>query len=153
MSCYDLMQRFEQDMPSSAALGITYPTTIGTLFVKMCNYLALAYKTDRFINSEAVIGSEPEDFKNSTMRVVLGWIAEAAASNARIDRDGAVVLDWLKESGQSFNESGYTDFEPYWYTTQKVTKLYNRSTDNSTDTIVGDGNEAYLIQDNPFLLL
>lgn len=151
MSCYDLMQRFEQDMPSSDALGITYPTTIGTLFVKMCNYLALEYKTDRFINSEAVIEIEPEDFKNSTMRVVLGWIAEAAASNARIDRDGAVVLDWLKETGQSFNESGYTDFEPYWYTTQKVTKLYNRNTDSSTDTIVGDGDEAYLIQDNPFL--
>ena len=151
MSCYDMMQRFEQDMPSSAALGITYPTTIGTLFVQMCKYVALPYKTDRFINSETVIESEPEDFQNSTMRVVLGWIAEAAASNARIDRDGAVVLDWLKETGQSFDESGYANFEPYWYTTKKVTKLYNRNTDSSTDTIVGDGDEAYLIQDNPFL--
>lgn len=152
MTCYDLMQRFDIDMPSASELGISYPTTIGNLFKKMCQYVNLPYRTTTFINSTATIGSEPEDFGNSTMRTVLGWIAEAAASNARIDRDGYVILDWIRVTTQSCNESGYEEFEPYWYSTQKVTKLYNRDTTDSSEHTIGNGGEAYLIQDNPLLI-
>lgn len=151
LTCYDLMQRFDQDMPSGTALGITYPVTIGNLFKKMCDYVQLPYRTVTFINSTATVDAEPEDFSQSTMRTVLEWIAEAASSNVRIDRDGYVILDWIRTTGKILDEGDYSDFQAYWYQTKKVTKLYNRNTVDTTENTVGTGSEAYLIQDNPLL--
>lgn len=150
-TCHDLMQKFDKDMPSAGTLKITYPTTISNLFVKLCNYAKVPYKTASFINSGAVITEEPEDFKSATMRTVIGWIAEAAASNARFDRDGYLVFDWVRDTDQNYNENDYSDFQPYWYETQTVTKLYNRATDGSADKTSGSGDVGYLIQDNPLL--
>lgn len=151
LTCYDLMQRFDIDMPTASQMGISYPTTIGNLFKKLCEYVGLPYRTTTFINSTATISEEPEDFENSTARTVLGWIAEAAASNARIDRDGYVILDWIRSTNQSYSEGDYTSCEPYWYETKKVTKLYNRDTSEADETTYGSGDEPYLIQDNPLL--
>lgn len=151
MHCYDYMQKFEGDMPSAKALGVTYPTTIGNLFVKLCKYAGVQYKSSTFINSTAKITKEPEDFQNATMREVLHWIAEAAGSNAKFNRDGVLEFVWLRNTEQSYAATGYSEFNPYWYKTKKVTKLYNRSTQEGTDSTYGSGNEAYLIQDNPLL--
>ena len=151
-TCYDRMQKFEKDMPSASALGITYPTTIGTLFTKMCQYVGVPYLTNSFINSDATIAAEPEAFGTATMRQVMGWIAEAAGSNARFDRDGNLKMAWLNtNTGQILDEGKYSEFDPYWYQTQTVTKLYNRSTGDGTDTTYGNGTAGYLIQDNPLL--
>lgn len=151
LTCYDYMQKFDIDMPTATKLGISYPTTIGNLFVKMCQYVGVPYKTKTFINSAATIAAEPEEFENSTMRTVLGWIAEAAASNARIDRDGKVTLDWVRNTSQSYAEGDYVSAEPCWYETKKVTKLYNRNTADVIENTYGRGNEPYLIQDNPLM--
>lgn len=151
MTCYDFMQKFETDMPTPEELNMTYPSTIGNLFVKMCNYLGVNYKSSTFINSTAVVSAEPEVFRSSTMRDVLKWIAEAAASHAKFDRDGYLTMAWLKNSAQAFIETDYSEFNPYWYSTRKVTKLYNRQSQGGEDLTVGDGDEGYLIQDNPLL--
>lgn len=151
LTCNDRMQLLDVDMPDKEALGITYPTTIGTLFTKICNYARVPYRSNVFINSTAEIQKEPEDFSSVTMRTVMGWIAEAAGSNARIDRDGYLVLDWLKTTTQSYSETDYTDMQVHWYETEQITKLYNRDTQEGKDVTRGDGNVGYLIQDNPLL--
>ena len=151
ITCYDWMQKFEKDMPTDAELGLSWPTTIGNLFVKMCNYAGVPYKTSSFINSTAVISKRPDDFDTATMRDVLKWIAEAAGSNARFDRDGKLVMDWIRQTGQVFAEGQYSEFNPYWYKTKKITKLYNRDTAEGIDRMRGSGKECYLIQDNPLL--
>lgn len=151
MDCFDRMQKFDKDMPSASELGISYPTTIKTLMQKMCGYVKVPYKDENFLNSGLTIGSEPDDFSNVTMRTVLGWIAEAAASNARFNRDGLLVMDWYRSTNQSYAETDYSEFEPYWYETKKIDKLYNRKTSEGTDVTVGTGSNAYVIQDNPFL--
>jgi hypothetical protein len=150
MTCYDFMQKFDQDMPTKEALGISYPTTIGNLFVRMCEYAGVQYRTATFINSTAVIQKEPS-FGASTMRDVLKWIAEAAGSNARFDRDGYLIMDWLRQTGQTYNANSYREFNPYWYATKKVDKLYNRDTQAGGEQTYGTGDEGYLIQDNPLL--
>ena len=150
-NCNDFMMKFEADMPDAATLGITYPTTIGNLFVKLCENVGVPYRTDTFINSTAVISAEPEAFKTATKREVLKWIAEAAGSNARFDRDGYLVLDWLRSTQQSYAATHYSEFRPYWYQAPTVNKLYNRDTNNGSDLTVGTGDECYLIQDNPLL--
>ena len=153
MQCYDLMQKFDKDMPTKSELGISYPVTIGTLFTKLCDYVGLPYRTNLFINSTATVSESQvkDDFKNSTMRTVLGWIAEVAGSNARIDRDGYVVLDWVRTTTQAFDENGYRAYEPYWYESKPVSKLYVRDSTDYDEKTYGTGEEAYLIQDNPLL--
>lgn len=150
-TCYDRMQNFEQDMPTASEMGMTYPNTIGGLFFRMCAYAEVPTKVTDFINSDADITSEPEEFDSVTMRTVLGWIAEAACANAKVDRDGYMCLKWLENTSQSFDESGYSSLETYWYATKAIDKLYNRDTSSVSDTIVGSGDNAYLIQDNPLL--
>lgn len=151
MTCYDPMERFEKDMPSASEMGISYPITIGELYVRLCNYANITYASSSFINSGAVIPEEPQDFERVTMREVLRWIAEAAGSNARFNRDGVLEMAWLKNTSQKYAATNYREFNPYWYKTKKVTKLYNRDTQESTDSIYGGGDENYLIQDNPLL--
>lgn len=150
-TCYDRMQKFEEDMPSAGTLGISYPTTIGNLYAKMCNYAGVPYETATFINSGAVIPEEPADFERATMRDVMKWIAEAAGSNARCNRDGVMTLAWLKETGQTYEATNYREFNPYWYMTPTITKLCNRDLHDSVDHTHGSGNVPYLIQDNPLL--
>lgn len=150
-NCFDRMMKFEKDMPSDEELEITYPCTFSNLFVKMCGYVNVPYRSSTFINSAATLSARPDAFDNATMRDVLKWIAEAACSNARFDRDGYLVMDWIRSTEQTINENGYSEFRPYWYETKKVTKLYNRASDGSYDKSSGEGTDAYLIQDNPLL--
>lgn len=151
MDCLDRMQRFEKDMPTAGELGISYPTTIGNLFVKLCQYVGVPYRTASFLNSGATIDEEPQDFERVTMRTVMGWIAECAGSNAKFDRDGYLVMTWMRTTGQSYDENWYSEFEPYWYETQQITKLYNRNTTEGTDETRGSGDVGYLIQNNPLM--
>jgi len=154
LSCFDLMQDAERDMPSASELGITYPTTIGRLFTALCTYIGVTRGTKDFLNEDATIEKEPEDFENATVRTVFGWIAEAACSNAKFNRDGELCLEWLKTTDQTFNESSYSKFEPYWYKTKKISRLYVRNTNDNSETIDrinGSGSDHYLIQDNPLL--
>lgn len=151
MTCHNRMMKFEKDFPGSDKLGITYPTTIKNIFTKICNYYEVPYKTASFVNGDATVDKEPEAFSNATTRIVIGWIAEIAGSNARFDRDGKLILDWVHDTGTSLNENGYIEFKPYWYETKKINKLYDRATDGRDDRTYGTGNNGYLIQDNPFL--
>lgn len=147
-TCYDYMQKFEKDMKGA---NVTYPISLGSLFLRLCNVVGVRYRSYSFINSTAQIAAKPDEFDNATMRDVLKWIAEAAGSNARFDRDGYLVLDWLRSTNQVIDETGYSEFNPYWYSTKTVTKLHNRASNGGYENIVGSGSEAYLIQDNPLL--
>lgn len=151
--CYDLMQKLDKDMPTAEQLEITYPCYIGTLFEAICNYFHVPFKDESFINNMAIIDEEPEEFATSSARTVIGWIAEAAGSNARFNRDGELIFDWVRNSGVSVNEHGYSEFKPYWYETPQVTQLKNRNTSRGEDMNVGSGSSEYLIQDNPLLNL
>ena len=104
IQAYDLMTKFDRDMPDAGKLGLSYPTTLRNLFEKMCAYVGVPYRMDAFINQNATV-DDPTGRSNSlTMRTVLGWIAEAAGSNARFDRDGYLKMDWIRSTGQSYSE-------------------------------------------------
>ena len=163
MTCYDEMQRFETDMVDDTTLLNAlrtiqpsrmnlYPLSFVDLFKAMCIHLEVPYRSDiTFINGTAQISGRIEDFDKVTMREVLQWLSEAAGSVARIDRDGYMIMDWLRPTTAVIDEHGYSEFNPYWYQTKQVTKLYNRASNGEYDNSVGSGDEAYLIQDNPLL--
>lgn len=160
LTCYDRMTLFDKDMPSATTLGITYPVTLASLLTAMCTHVGVPIadsmytnSTLTFINSTATVTTEPKEFATATMRDVIGWIAEAAGSNARFNRDGKLELAWIRSTSQSFGEGMYSDYQPYWYTTPTVNKLYNRTTSDGNDVTKssGTGDVGYLIQDNPLM--
>ncbi len=150
-TCNDFMMKFDEDLPNKTDLGLTYPTTISNLFVKICQHVGVSYASSTFINSTAVITEEPKAFENTTMRQVMQWIAEAAASNLRFNRDGLLTFDWIRSTDQVLNENMYEEYQQYWYETTQVDHLYNRTTESGDDKTVGTGDIGYLIQDNPLL--
>ena len=147
----DQMTLFDVDMPKATALNITYPTTLGVLFVKLCNYLNVTYKTASFMNNALTVAEEPEEFDGATMRDVLGWIAEAACSIARFDRDGVLELVWFNTVNRYFDEHNYSEFTNAWYETAAVDALNVKNANSTATTAEGSGSNVYLIQDNPFL--
>ena len=147
----DQMTLFDVDMPNATALNITYPTTLGVLFVKLCNYLNVTYKTASFLNNALTVAEEPEEFDGATMRDVLGWIAEAACSIARFDRDGVLELVWFNTVNRYFDEHNYSEFTNAWYETAAVDALNVKNANSTATTAEGSGSNVYLIQDNPFL--
>ena len=166
MTCYDQMQKFEKDMMTDAELltelqktypnrSAVYPLTFADLFIALCNKAGVARDTTAFINGTATISKRPDDFDNVTMREVLQWLAEAAASVARFDRDGVLKMDWIRTgTGIEIDETGYSEFNPYWYQTKRITKLYNRASSGEYDNVAevsGEDGDSYLIQDNPLL--
>ena len=151
MNCHDFMMKFEKDMPTAEELNMSYPSSISNLFTKLCAKVGVTPLSTTFINSSAMIAEEPEEFANATMRTVLKWIAEAAGSNLRFNRDGKLVFDWIRTTAQSYDANGYSEFSPKWFQTKQITKLYNKSFQEEEDTEAGSGTEEYLIQDNPLL--
>lgn len=152
MTCNDRMIRFDEDWDAGTAVNISFPCTVMELFSAVCESVGLIAVTDNTLpNAGAIIGTRPEAFDTATKRDVLKWIAEATGSNARMNRDGFVVLDWIRTTGQIYRANGYAEFEPHWYQTKRVSKLYNRSSSDGSDRTVGEGDEGYLILDNPLL--
>lgn len=151
VSANDRMTLFDVDMPSKEDLGITYPTTLSTLFQKMCEYLEVPYVSSAFLNSGITVSKEPDQFESATMREVLKWIAEASGSNARFNRNGQLEFIWFNTVNKTYTESNYKDFTPTWYETAAIDGLHIRNANSTTEYVVGTGENAYLIQDNPFL--
>lgn len=147
----DQMQLFDVDMPSAEAMNLSYPLTLSNLFTAMCSYVGVQYKSATFLNSTVTIPSAPEEFDDATMREVLGWIAEAACSIARFDRDGLLEMAWFSTSEAEYDEHDYTGFTPTWYETKAIDGLHVRNANSEAETSLGLSTNNYLIQDNPFL--
>lgn len=144
--CNDLMTLFDKDM-----ITLTYPITFKGILDSLCQHVGITNGTTTFPNSTATLTAKPKEFDNCTMRDVIKWVAEAAGSVAKIDRDGQLKMLWFQSTQRVIDETGYVDFKPYWYTPPTVNKLLNRDTSTGTDRTVGTGNNQYLIQDNPLL--
>ena len=145
----DQMTLFDENLPSAATLGITYPVTAGAMLRALCRHVGVSASTYTFLNSTLTM-AEPET-ETYTMREVLGWIAEAACANARFNREGVLELAWFNTTAKSFNEGNYATFEPSWYQAPKVQRLHVRNADSTEEAVVGSGANAYMIQNNPFL--
>ncbi len=132
-------------------LPIQYPVTLGGLLSAICSQAGVVLKTPSFLNSDMIVDEQPEDFEDATVREVVAWIAEAACGYARFDRDGLLEIVWFNPTTQQYDEHDYTDFTPYSYQVQPVQQLNIRNQNSNAEAILGEGENAYMIQDNPFL--
>lgn len=152
VSSNDLMTLFDVDMPSQSELGLSGVTLTATRILQaMCSHVGVALQSTTFLNSSVTLSEWPESFESSTMKDVIGWIAELACANALINRDGKLELRWIQTTTASYDENDYLEHTPFWYNTPPVDAVYVRDTLEDGETHTGSGSNAYLIQDNPFL--
>ena len=146
---YDAMVKFDV---STDGMSIRFPITLRSLLDSVCSYVGIQNKVSGFINQDIVIDENADIFQNTTAREIVGYIAEAACSVARIDYDGKLVFSWWEESDLSINESDYSSFVPYEYKVKRIDRLQVRSSESDIGILVGDGTNGYVIQENPFLI-
>lgn len=151
VQAYDQMTLFDVEMPSRQTLAITYPVTAGRLLQALCEHAGVQAETYTFLNSDLTLSKEPDSFKDMTMREVLAFIAQAAGANARFNRRGKLEMAWLNPQEVSYDEGQYVEFEQSWYETPLVDRLHVRNEDSTAETVIGSGNNTYMLQNNPFL--
>lgn len=144
----DQMLLFDRDMPANLQ---EYTGTLAGIATALCNNAGVSLKTTDFLNAGMSVALTAEKTENKTMREVLGWIAEAAGSIARFDRDGLLEFAWFNTVNKVFDEHNYKEFTPAWYETRAIDGLHIRNADSTAEYTYGAGSNAYMIQDNPFL--
>lgn len=152
IEAYDRMSLFEKDWPSDDC-GITFgnSTTMLTILQAMCSTVGVTLATTTFTNSDLVLSKKPKGIENITLKEMLGWIAEASGSVARFNRDGELEIAWYSQTGKTYSEGDYVEFEPSWYEVAAVDKLSIRNANATSESVVGTGSNGYIIQNNPFL--
>lgn len=149
MESVDQMSLFDVMMPNIP--DSEFPMTIGDLLTKLCSLMRVDCVTTDFINKNTVIPTKPGNFADATAREVLGWIAQAACSYARFNRDGDLELVWFTETDVVLDESTYSELSLHSREVGQITRLCIRNSESTTDAISGTGANTYLIQDNPLL--
>lgn len=148
----DGMQKFNTDCDDWWA-GLTWPLTRGQLLASLCAFVGVTLGTATFLGSDTSIPSAPIAGNGLTAKDVLGWIAESAASYARMSRDGALELVWFTAQDVTLSQSQHFGDAPAEYTTPAITALHVMVMNSDLGVVVPDepGDNEYQIMDNPLL--
>lgn len=144
----DRMARFDRVVDDWFA-GLTYPLTSKTMLMSLCAYCGVELLTQSFPNDDFaiqrnIVGSGIKG------RDVLSWIAELAASYARITQDGKLELAFYAPTGATIDRM--IQVRASDYEVQQINKLQVQATENDIGVIVGTGTNTYIIQGNPLLI-
>ena len=148
ISANDRMLLFDADATDWWA-SISFPITVAEILQKICArcHVPLA-TTGSFINSDREFTSSPFSADALTYRDLLKWIAEGAASFARMNRNGYLELSWFTSQDKHI-ETYFNDFDFAEYEVQKITGLQILNADNDLGTLIGSKGNVYQIVDNP----
>lgn len=148
MEAEDRMQLFDSDLSD---VEFNYPLTMTQAYYTLCQSVGVEHIAQNIPNGDLTLTSKPDLFDGATKRDVLGWIAEASATYARFNREGKLELTRFNETGVEYDEHDYVSASPSAYSVNPYGKLHIRNADSNIEQVVGEGENAYLIQDNPFL--
>lgn len=148
----DGMQKFNTDCDDWWA-GLTWPMTRGELLARVCDFVGVTPGTATFLGSDTSIPSAPIAGNGLTGKDVLGWIAESAASYARMSRAGALELVWFTAQDVTLSRNQHFGDAPAEYTTPAITALHVMVMNSDLGVVVPDepGDNEYQIMDNPLL--
>ena len=147
-TAYDRMVMFDVDASAFFA-ELIYPITLGGIFAALCAFVGVPAATSTFINSTRSFSQAPTQAEGITGRDILGWIAEAACTFARMTRDGEAELAWFSSTGVVL--PNHFTIETAEYEVAPIDKLQILNSESDIGVIIGDGTNGYQIMDNPFL--
>ena len=146
----DGMQLFNVDVDDWWA-ALKWPLTRGQLLQSLCTYVGVTLNTATFPGSTKSIASAPMAGNGLVGKDVLGWIAEAACSYARMSRDGGLELVWFATQNVKLTQNQHFGDSPAEYETPAVEALHVMVANTDLGVMLpenGSGNE-YQVLDNP----
>ena len=90
-TAYDKMKLLDVDA-SGFFDSLTFPITLGGIYAALCSFAGVSTTSTVFINSTRSFSEAPIDADGITAKEILQWIAEAACSFARMNRNGDFVI-------------------------------------------------------------
>ncbi|MGM9682059.1 MAG: DUF6273 domain-containing protein, partial [Eubacteriales bacterium] len=151
-SAYDRMVYFDISAEDFIT-GLTFPTTLGEIYQKLCDFVGVNPVSLTFINSDKQFTFNPFSSADYTAREILAWIAEAAGAYARFNSSGNVELTWFTNKSHTILRTDRFEMSESEFTTPAIDKLevYNSYGDQLVTS--GTGSNTYVISDNPFLYI
>lgn len=146
----DKMVLFDKDATTFLS-SLTYPITIGEILSKLCEYVGVGLATRSFINSTRTLEKALFDGEEVTCREIVGWIAEAAGSYARMTRDGELELAWFGVESINIPMTQYFNIDVAEYEVKPIDKLQIMGSSADIGVIIGGGENGYQILDNPYM--
>lgn len=137
---------------STAEMQITFPITLAELLDAVCEFIGLEHKVESFINQGRTLTEQDDFFQYTTAREVIGFIAEAACSNAMISYNGKLIFAWLHETDTLVSASDYSYCATEEFQVSRIDKLQIRNSDTDIGVLIGTGTNGYVIQQNPVLV-
>lgn len=131
--------------------GLTYPITLTSMVNSMGNKLGLSISalTADYRGSYKVYNNFMT--RNITYRQILEYIAQIANVNFMADTSGQkdIIYKRYTETATTIDNSKYVKLTVSDYTTEPIDKVQIQSTFDDIGYVVGTGDNAYVITENP----
>ena len=155
VNAYDQMSLFDRDATSFIS-GLTFPLKLTQLFVKLCEYVKIGYKSGTLINGSVSYSASTFIADGYTLRDIFSFIAETAGGFARISRDGTAEIAWFESSGRTIGKKQRFSMDLAEYTTKAVGGISIKNTNSDAvctyPAEITDDAQIYTTVDNPLLV-
>lgn len=151
-TAYDRMQSLETSA-SEFIEGLQFPTTLSDIFETLCVFCGVSHVSTSLLNGDKEFTFNPFSSSGYTCREVLAWIAEANGSYARFNGIGKLELIDFNLKPHTILRSDRFDLSESDFETPQISCLECYSSYGDQLVTVGDGNNTYVISDNPFLYI
>lgn len=136
---YDRMTKFDEDASDFLAT-LNFPLTMKSLFQAIASYYNVPIATTGdFINSGITWTENPITDDNVTGKDILGWIAQAACTIARMTRGGELELAWFGSQSVTVPKNQYFDIDVTERDVGAIESLQIASPSDGIDVTVGGG--------------
>ena len=138
-----------------------YPTTLRSYLNAVCVLCGFSLSDESFLNESLILESAPNLSGSETCQSVIGWAAQAALSNAVMNRNGElqlipIVKSW-RDGDPIINTSNYISFSAKSRFGPINALVLSRSPQEDNvyrrdeESIATNGLTEYRIDNNPFL--
>lgn len=145
--CYDAMVQLEALYQSS----LSYPATLLQIAQDIAGKAGLTLANTSFPNAGFTVATAPS-LAGITLRAALSRVAEAAASFARINRDGELELAFYTAAGTNITAGNYYSLTHDEQPRAAITQVLIRASDTDPGVSQGTAGNTYTITGNPLLL-
>ena len=150
LTAYDCIKKLDASADAWVST-LKYPITLANMLSSMGNKLGLSITalTNTYRGNYTVYNNFMT--RNITYRQILGYIAQIANVNFMADTSGQkdIIYKRYTETATTIDNSKYVKLTLSDYTTEPIDKVQIQSTFDDIGYVVGTGDNAYVITENP----
>lgn len=128
--------------------AVNYPTNHFTLLRTLCGMFGVSVQIQSMANSSLVVSSSPY-WDGATVRDIISMLAEASGCFAHFMPDGGMYFGGYRNVEVDFTKSHYSSPFIADYSVAPIDKVQIRATQGDIGTIVGNGQNIYIVEGNP----